>query len=97
MIQHNLDKLKESREKKSRSSEKQNEEISTCLAIHDNLIRELEKIMIQFSDVLGPSIFERMQKIFTILKHVNMDDYFVARHLIHKVLVLLGENILFTQ
>jgi hypothetical protein len=96
LLQHNLYRLWEAGKKKG-SSEKIKDEISTCMKIHDNLVHELEKIMIQFSDVLEPSIFERIQKIFTILKEGNPEDYFAVRHLIYKVLMLLGQNILFTQ
>lgn len=93
LIQHNLDRIKNI-EKTKKITQK---EISNYLAVHDNLTSELEKIMIQFSDVLEPSIFERIQKIFDILKNGNLEDYLIVRHLIRKVLVLLGQNILFMQ
>lgn len=72
-------------------------EITDYLSIHNNLTSKLEDIMMQFSDVLEPSIFDRIQNIFAILKDGNLEDYLIARHLIRKVLALLGQNILFVQ
>lgn len=91
LVQHNLDKI-EAAGKKGRK-----EELDIHLLIHDNLISELENIMIKFGDVLEPSVLDKIRNIFAILKERNLEDHLVARHLIRKVLLLLGENILFTQ
>ncbi len=92
LLNHNLDKI----EKKGVTNKK-HEEFDIYLSIHDNLISELEKIMIQFGDVLEPSIFDKIQNIYSMLKEHNLEDYLIVKHLIRKVLILLGENILFTQ
>ncbi|TLX90216.1 MAG: hypothetical protein E6K93_05935 [Thaumarchaeota archaeon] len=100
LLQHNLDKLDKLNEiakRNNKFSKKRQEELSVYLSIHNNLVHELEEIMIRFSDELEPSIFDRIQKIFTILKDGNLEDYLVVRHLIQKVLILLGEKILFMQ
>ncbi|HET6458175.1 MAG TPA: hypothetical protein VFG24_04780 [Nitrosopumilaceae archaeon] len=97
LLEQNLAKLKNAENKKNNHSKKADEEVSLYLSVHNNLIQELEKIMIQFGDVLEPSIFIRIQNIFMILKDWNIEDYLAARHLILKTLTLLGQNILFTQ
>lgn len=94
LLQHNLDKINEVSEKKSK---KEQGELDVYLTVHDNLVVELEKIMIQFGDVLEPSMLERMKNIFAILKDHNFEDYIIAKHLIRKALLSLGQNILFTQ
>ncbi len=93
LIQNNLDKMKDAEYMKKTSQK----EITDYLSIHNNLTSKLEDIMMQFSDVLEPSIFDRIQNIFAILKDGNLEDYLIARHLIRKVLALLGQNILFVQ
>lgn len=94
LLQHNLDKIEEISEKKSMEGQGEH---ALSNRRHDNLISELEKIMTQFSDVLEPSISDRIQNISTILKDHNFEDYLTAKHLIRKVLLSLGQNILFTQ
>ncbi len=97
LLQHNLDKLKKLEEKNNIIQEKRMEESAILLTIRDNLILELKKITVQFRDALEPSVFERMQNIFSILKDSNLEDYLIVRHLIQKVLSILGQNIVFTQ
>ncbi len=97
LLQHNLDRLKELEGKINFTPEKRKNEMTILLAIRDNLILELKKITVQFRDVLEPSVFERIQSIFSILKDSNLEDYLVVRHLIQKVLFVLGQNIVFTQ
>jgi hypothetical protein len=92
LLQHNLDAIN-----KLKLDQKRAEEMANHMMIHANLINELEKIMVQFNDVLDFQIYDRVEKIFGILKEGNSDDYTVARHLIRKVLMLLGQNIVFMQ
>src|SRR5574337_195196 len=95
LLQHNLDRLNELEGKNSITQKKRIEESVILLAIRDNMILELKKIMAQFRDILEPSVFERMQSIFSILKDNNLEDYPILRHLIQKVLSILGQNIIF--
>jgi hypothetical protein len=92
LLQRNLDVINE-----LKVDQKKAGEISYYLRIHSNLINELEKIMIQFSDVLDLQIYDKVQKIFNVLKDGSSDNHTIARHLIRKALMLLGQNILFTQ
>ena len=95
LLQHNLDKLSET--EKLNKTDGGREELESYLAMHDKLVSELENIMTRFSDVLEPTVFEKMQNIFSILMGHSLEDYLAARHLIRKVLLLLGSNILFAQ
>jgi hypothetical protein len=97
LLQHNLDRLKKLEGKNNFTLGKRKDEMAILLAIRDNLILELKKITVQFRDVLEPSVFERIQSIFSILKDSNLEDYLIVRHLIQKVLSVLGQNIIFTQ
>lgn len=92
LLQHNLDVIN-----KLKSDQKRTGEIADYLIMHANLINELENIMIQFSDVLDVQIYDKVQKIFIALKDGSSDDQTIARHLIRKALMLLGQNILFAQ
>lgn len=95
LLQHSLDKL--SKTEKLNKTEEGREELESCLAMHDKLVSELEKIMARFADVLESTVFEKMQNIFSILMEHGLEDYLAARHLIRKVLLLLEQNILFAQ
>ena len=60
-------------------------------------MKELEKIIEQFQDVLEPSVFDRIETIFKIMMTKqnklagllllikNESDYLVIKHLIHKI------------
>ncbi|MCV0366360.1 MAG: hypothetical protein K5798_03720 [Nitrosopumilus sp.] len=65
------------------------------MKIHQGLTDELEKIMIQFGDILIPSIFTRIKSIFELIKQKNfLDDHLIIRHLINRVLQQIGQNIM---
>lgn len=65
------------------------------MKIHQGLIDELENIMIQFGDVLVPSILARIKSIFELIKQKNfLDEHLIIRHLINRVLQQLGQNIM---
>ncbi|GEM_PF-3899386 len=88
LLQHNLEEL-------AKSSD--GGKCGNSTALHYKLVSELEKVIIQFGDALEPSIFEKVQNIFAILREHNLEDYLAVRHLIRKVLLLLGQDILFVQ
>ncbi len=76
--------------------EKTNKNTEKYLNIHQGLILELNKIIRQFSDVLTPSILERIKNIFELLNQKNfLADNLVIRFLINRVLQQLGNNISF--
>ena len=119
LLEQNMDKVKEKTKTQhiqdneydsdAKMRQEKSKEISSLLQIHSNLMRELEKIMRQFEDVLEPSIFDRMQTIFSIMMTKqnglaglsslirNESDYLIVKHLIHKILEQLGHNIVFVQ
>lgn len=95
LLQHSLDKILAAED--IGKTEEGRDALDTLLARHGNLVSELEKIMARFSDVLEPKAFEKIQNIALILKEHSIHDHIAARHLIRKLLLLLGQNILFVQ
>ena len=84
LINYNMEDLE-----KSSNSDK-------YLKIHQGLVLELDKIIRQFSDVLVPSILQRIKNIFELLNQKNfLEDNLVIRFLINRVLQQLGQNIFF--
>lgn len=85
LINYNLDDLGKS-----------NKESENYLKIHQGLVLELDKIIKQFSDVLAPSILERIKNIFELLQQKNfLDDNWIIKSLINRVLQQMGQNIVF--
>jgi hypothetical protein len=74
------------------------QELLDCLRTHQKLVDELEKIISQFSDVLEPSVSERIQNLFNIVKKENfLQDYPVVHYLINRILSQFGNNIIYLQ
>lgn len=74
------------------------QDLSDCLRTHQKLVDELAKIIRQFSDVLDPSVSERIQNLFNIVKKENfLQDYLVAHYLINRILSQFGNNIIYLQ
>jgi hypothetical protein len=114
LLEQNIDRLKEIMQDQQNDksedliSKTKSSEISTILQVHFKLMRELEKITEQFSDVLEPSILGRIKIMIKILitqedvislSHLmkNDPDYVIVKHLIRKTLEQFGNNIVFVQ